>query len=183
MDTLDIGAKIRNYRKEKGFSVQELAAKAGITASMLSQIERNLANPSINTLKVISRELNVPLYQFFTETESTDIIVRKDSRKILYNPMREGYELELLTPDTSGSIEFCLMSIPAGSNTGTTVSAHNGEEVAYVVRGPLTLSLNHETYILNTGDSVRIPPMTSHVWTNSAAEEGTIIFAVTPPCF
>ena len=51
MADLEIGAKIRKYRTEKGFSMKTLAEKVNITPSMLSQIEHDQANPSINTLK------------------------------------------------------------------------------------------------------------------------------------
>ena len=59
MVSLELGAKIRNYRKAQGLSMQDLAKKINITPSMLSQIERDLANPSINTLKLISSALNI----------------------------------------------------------------------------------------------------------------------------
>ncbi|MCY8830199.1 helix-turn-helix domain-containing protein, partial [Bacillus atrophaeus] len=53
MDNIDIGKKIAKYRKAKGFSSKELANLSEITPSMLSQIERGLANPSIQTLKIL----------------------------------------------------------------------------------------------------------------------------------
>ena len=67
MENYGLGAKIRSYRQERNLSIQTLASQVGITPSMLSQIERELANPSINTLKLISQALGVPLFLFFTE--------------------------------------------------------------------------------------------------------------------
>lgn len=54
MENIDIGKKVEKYRKAKGLSSRELAKLAEITPSMLSQIERGLANPSIQTLKGLS---------------------------------------------------------------------------------------------------------------------------------
>ena len=51
MVNLNIGQKIQRYRNQRGLSLRGLAEKTGITASMISQIENNSVNPSINTLK------------------------------------------------------------------------------------------------------------------------------------
>lgn len=65
MENIDIGKKVEKYRKMKDLTNRELAALAGITPSMLSQIERGLANPSIQTLKVLAKTLDVPTFSFF----------------------------------------------------------------------------------------------------------------------
>ena len=65
MDDLDIGSVLQASRGEKKISLRQLAERTGLTASMLSQIERNLVNPSINTLKVIAAALEIPMYKFF----------------------------------------------------------------------------------------------------------------------
>ena len=56
---INIGQRIRHYRQLQGITLKTLADRVGITSSMLSQIERDLANPSINTLKLISSALNI----------------------------------------------------------------------------------------------------------------------------
>ncbi len=185
MESLELGAKIRGYRKDKGLSIQALAEQIHITPSMLSQIERDLANPSINTLKLISSALNVPLFQFFTTTSGKgDVIVRKNSRKALRTPtVSASYEYELLTPDTNGTIEFVLQKFKANSNSGDAVQSHDGEEVAYVVSGQLTLMLDQTEFTLYEGDSARIPAMTPHLWSNLTDTDAVLIFAVSPPCF
>ena len=184
MENLEIGAKIRKYRTEKGFSLKALSEKVNITPSMLSQIEHDQANPSINTLKSISSALNVPLYQFFT-TNSTheDIVVRKGSRKKILSSGNNSYEYELLTPDNTGAIEFVLQRFKPLSNSGDAVQSHEGEEVFYVLKGQLTLFLNKLEFVLNEGDSVRIPARTPHFWMNQTEEEVEVIFAITPPAF
>ncbi|MCY9198969.1 helix-turn-helix domain-containing protein, partial [Bacillus atrophaeus] len=82
MDNIDIGKKIANYRKAKGFSSKELANLSEITPSMLSQIERGLANPSIQTLKILAKNLNIPTFMFFVEdTETSNLVVKPIKRK------------------------------------------------------------------------------------------------------
>lgn len=186
MERLEIGAKIRGYRKGKGLSIQALAEMVQITPSMLSQIERDLANPSLNTLKLLSKALNVPLFHFFTTSSQQEetAIVRKNARRTLRTVTKDtAYEYELLTPDTSGSIEFVFQNFQANSNSGDAVQRHNGEEVAYVLTGQLSLMLDQTEYILDEGDSVRIPPMLPHLWINRSSTDAAILFAITPPCF
>ena len=182
---VNIGQRIRHYRQLQGITLKALAEKVGITSSMLSQIERDLANPSINTLKLISSALNIPLFQFFTTSNpQEDLIVRKDSRKALRTPTATAsYEYELLTPDTNGSIEFVLQKFKANSDSGDAVQTHGGEEVAYVVSGQLLLTLDQTEFMLYSGDSARIPAMTPHIWSNPTNDDAVLIFAVTPPCF
>ena len=82
MEELNIGKKIQDFRNARNTSVRELSKKSGITASMLSQIERGLVNPSINTLRAIANTLDVPLFYFFKEDpEKEELVVRKNNRK------------------------------------------------------------------------------------------------------
>lgn len=185
MEELKLGARIREYRKERNLSMQVLADQVGITSSMLSQIERDLANPSINTLKLISNALGVPLFQFFTGSGfEDDVIVRREYRKKFQTHREKStYEYELLVPNTSGSIEFMLQRFKPHSDSGSAVQFHAGEEVSYVLNGKLMLTLDQVQYTLEAGDSVRILPMTPHIWENQSDEDAILIFAITPPSF
>ena len=59
MEEINIGAKVQEYRMMKQYTLRELAARAEMTPSMLSQIEKNTVNPSINTLKSIAAALEI----------------------------------------------------------------------------------------------------------------------------
>ena len=61
MEDINLGARVRQFRNMRGLSLRELAARAGTTPSMLSQMENNGVNPSINTLKSLAAALQVPL--------------------------------------------------------------------------------------------------------------------------
>ena len=67
MEEINLGKKVQDFRNMRGMSLRELAKRAGMTASMLSQIERDLVNPSISTLKAIAQALEVPMFKFFKE--------------------------------------------------------------------------------------------------------------------
>lgn len=178
---LQIGKKIKSYRTAKGLTVKELAAAAQITSSMLSQIERGQANPSLNTIRALANELDIPLFKFFVDdiSESSGV-VHPDSRKHI---IENGVEYELLTEDMNCAIEFCQLTLEPGKTTKFSAQCHKGEEVAMVLSGCFELSLNEEKVILSKGDSIKIAPEAKHYWTNAGTEDAVLVFAVTPPSF
>ncbi|RDY28507.1 helix-turn-helix domain-containing protein [Romboutsia weinsteinii] len=184
MSELDISKNITEYRKSKELTIKELANLAGVTPSLLSQIEKGSANPSINTLKQISKALDIPVFNFFINDAGTeDLVVRKDSRKKIMFAEDDSFAYELLTPNTKGSIEFLLMKIPPKKSSSKELFSHKGEEVAYVIKGSVSLYLMNDIVELNCGDSVKIPPHSNHKWENISDIDCEIIFAVTPPSF
>jgi len=184
MEDMDLGERIQSYRKTSHISLRELASMAGISPSMLSQIENNAVNPSINTLKSIAEALEVPLYKFFTPREPgpADQIVRKGKHQII-GRLGTDVTYKLLTPDTKGTIEFMLMEFPPETTTRAKPRGHLGEETAYVISGHVVVTVDDQTYILEPGDSIRILPNHPHKWTNATQEDASVIFAITPPSF
>ncbi|MFJ7978459.1 helix-turn-helix domain-containing protein [Peribacillus sp. NPDC096379] len=183
-NNLELGKVIAKFRIKRNYNIKQLAEKTNVTSSMISQIERGLTNPSLNTLRVIADALEVPLLSFFTKSEkSKDLITRADARKKIVFPPPQNLEYMLLSPDLSGSIEMVLMKIPPVSQSAENPMIHIGEEVAYVLEGSIVLHIGDDIETLNTGDSVKIPPCVQHKWENITDKEATIIFAVTPPTF
>ena len=183
MQDINIGAKVQEFRNQRKLSLRQLAAKAELTPSMLSQSENNVVNPSINTLKEIARALEVPMFKFFQDsTLPENLIVRKGQYKKIGNPGEEVF-YQLLTPDTNGNIEFCLMEIPPHSASADVPHEHNGEEVAYVIEGTVEIYVETREEKMEEGDSIRIPALSPHRWVNVGEVPARVIFAVTPPGF
>ncbi|MBZ9687026.1 helix-turn-helix domain-containing protein [Clostridium estertheticum] len=184
MEDTNVGQKIAEYRKSKSLNIRELGKLAKVTPSMISQIERGLANPSINTLKLIAKALEVPLFTFFIDSVSTyDRVVRADKRKKIIFPDSRNFGYELLSPDLNGSIELALMTLTPNSCSSEEVMSHKGEEAALVIKGKIKLSLGDDEIILYTGDSVRIQPHDRHKWENIFDSDAEVVFAITPPSF
>lgn len=184
MEDLNIGKKIQELRLKQGDSIRKLSSAAGITASMLSQIENDQVNPSINTLRALADALDAPLYHFFKEENEDQPVVTPSTRKTIGRKNEPDVTYELLTPDTRGSIEFCMMVIPAGSSSSQHAQGHIGEEVAFLYSGEsVELETDSRRHTLRQGDSVRIPPQTQHIWHNHTNAPVQVIFAITPPSF
>ena len=110
-------------------------------------------------------------------------MVRRDARITLGRPETEDIVYELLTANVSGDIEFCMMHVPGKNDSHNVETMHHGEEVAYVVKGRITVYVNDVPYELEEGDSVLIPPESLHRWKNDGDEECDVLFAITPPSF
>ncbi|TDL82835.1 helix-turn-helix domain-containing protein [Peribacillus frigoritolerans] len=181
MENIDIGKKIERYRTAKGYSSRELAKMAEITPSMLSQIERGLANPSIQTLKVLAKALDVPTFSLLLEeTNTEELVVKSKNRKKM---VVENLSYELLSPDFTGTLATAILTVPPNTSSSDKLLEHKGEEVAFILEGKIKVFLNEEEYILETGDSVKIPSHMKHKWENNFDENAVILFSVTPPAF
>ena len=179
MTDINIGEKIAEYRKKQNLSIRDLAKMADVTPSLLSQIERGLANPSVNSLKSISSALNVPLFTFFvSQVDKKDLIVRSDSRKKVILPGSEDVIYEILAPDTNDKLEFAIMNLAPHTSSCNDQIYHNGCEIAYILHGEVDLYLDEDKFSLKQGDSVKIPIGTNHRWENSSDSESKVIFAV-----
>ncbi len=182
-ENLELGNRIAKARTAQRLTLRQLAEQVGLSASLLSQIEKGRISPSLPTLRAISQALNVPLFTFFLEEMTTDdLVVRAGTGKKILFP-ESNLEYVLLTPDLSGALEMALMKIPPRSQSSDDLFSHTGEEVAYVSSGQLVLHLADKEVALNTGDSVKLPPGTHHSWDNQSDQEAVLIFAITPPTF
>ena len=129
MEELNLGKKLQAIRTSKKISVRKLAAMTNLTASMISQIENGAVNPSIPTLRTISSALETPIYYFFKDEDNASVVVTQSTRMVLGNKQEPSVVYELLTPDTRGEIEFCMMVIPPKAYSCREPKGHFGEEV------------------------------------------------------
>lgn len=176
-----VGERIKYFRTNQKMTLRELAEAVGITPSMLSQIEHDKANPSLNTIRLIARTLNIPIFSLFmADRKEKESVVHAGKRHII---SKNDVDYELLTPDMQGGIEFCMLRLGRDRATIESPMAHAGEEVALVLKGVFELHLDGEVFTLHEGDSVRIEPQQIHNWTNVGEGESVLVFAVSPPEF
>ncbi len=140
MDNIDIGEKISHIRKQKSLSIRDLAKLADVTPSLLSQLERGLSNPLLNTIKAISKALDVPLFTFFIdEVDNKELIVRKDNRKKVIFPKNNDIVFEVLSPESANSVEFAIVNLVENSTISNELMSHKSIELAYVLEGKVKI--------------------------------------------
>ncbi|SFM74305.1 Cupin domain-containing protein [Psychrobacillus psychrodurans] len=178
-----LGQTVLNYRKKSGMTIREFADYAGISTSLISQIERGQANPSLSVLKLIAQALNVPLFTLFINEIDTDsLISRKHDRKKVYRENSDHIVYDVLTPDfMKAHIELLLMDLNGHASTTESHYSHDTqEEIAVVMKGQAYVELEGTEYFLNEGDVVRIPPNVKHRFLNKSDESNHILFVLTP---
>lgn len=175
-----VGDVLRRLRKERGIPLKDMARKLGLSAGYLSQIERDLAVPSIQTLAKIAAAFSTSLSRLFEEAESPaprKMLVRRHERKVVLYQGSTSVN-ELLVPDLKGQLEIILSRIRPG--TRSPVYQHAGEEFGLLLRGELTLWVGEERFNLRQGDAVRFPAPTPHRWKKGRGR-AEVLWAITPP--
>ncbi len=109
-DEVDLGARIRALRLRQGLTLRELAARAGVTESFLSQVERGVASPSIASVQRIARALGHSIARLFSEDEPTGSLVREGERRRVTSPGLGAVD-EFLTRSPDGRLQVILSTI------------------------------------------------------------------------
>nr|EJQ78107.1 hypothetical protein IGC_03119 [Bacillus cereus HuA4-10] len=178
-----LGQTVLSYRKKNNMTIREFADYAGISTSLISQIERGHANPSLNVLELIAKALNVPLFTLFINDIDTDsLISKKTDRKKVYRENNDHIVYDVLTPDfMKARIEMLMMDLNRHANTTESHYSHEDkEEIAVVMKGEVYVELEGNEYFLEEGDVVRIPPNVKHRFLNKSSEMNHILFVLTP---
>lgn len=177
------GEKIRQVREHKGYTLKVVAQKAGVSESLVSQIERNHVSPAIDTLLALADVLDINLEFLFEEYRRARpvSIIRANERPTIDE---DGviYE-ELANPDNqdkNSSIETYILKLPVGSHTHHGSYGHIGREVGIVTKGTVKLTYENQEYILNEGDSVSFSAGVPHFLENAGQEDCQAIWIVTP---
>ncbi|MFT5722495.1 MAG: transcriptional regulator with XRE-family HTH domain [Motiliproteus sp.] len=148
-----LGALIRDLRKRKGFTLQELAGRIGRSVGFMSQIERGLSQPTVEDLNVIEKTLGVPTTYFFPQAQASACtwVTRPSERRTL-NYAR-GMIDHLVSPDLSN--RFCMLEtvMDPGSDTGDRHILDSSEQAGYVLAGQLSIRVDGEQRTLEVGDA------------------------------
>ena len=180
---VDLGARIRALRLARHETLRQLAARAAVTESFLSQLERGVASPSIASVQRIARALDTSIADLFAADETAGTVVRvHDRRKIVYQGL--GAVDEFLTRGTDGRLQVIYSTIQPGGGTGDEAYTHESdEEVVVVLEGSLDLWVGAEHYRLESGDAVTHASRVPHRNTNPGPGVARVLFCITPPSF
>ena len=187
----DPGNEIRQLRKLRGITLQQLALSTGKSVGFLSQVERNLTKPSVAALQDISEALSVHIGWFFPDDargpadEKEFIVRRQNRRRLTYSELSDtdylGLHDHLLSSNLNGELALGISRYEPGASTGDDSYGHKGEEAGVVLSGVLELTLDDKTHVLQAGDSFSFKSGLKHRYANpSASEETIVVWANTP---
>jgi transcriptional regulator with XRE-family HTH domain len=195
-DETSIGSRLATLRKEHRYSIRGLAARADVSASLISDVERGKVEPSISTLKRVATALGTTLTYFFSDpTESTSRVVRASERLSVLDGNGQltgeargameskGIRFELASPEQAENIEAIFGHYEVGASMGEDPYTHEGEEWGMVLRGRLKVWVGDEIHFLDPGDSIWFPSTIPHRMENVADEPTEYIWIDTPKSF
>ena len=179
-DYPQIGERLRSRRQAAGLSLRDLAERLGVSPSLISQIERGRANPSVSTLYAIVAELDISLDELLFDRRAERppagdapqgaSVPVSPSGPILRGNQRERIRLasgviwERLTARSEPGTEFLYVIYEVGgaSSPEDAYQRHSGHEWGYVLSGSLRVTIGFNEYVLQPGDAVSLDSTTPH---------------------
>jgi transcriptional regulator with XRE-family HTH domain len=171
-----VGRAIRALRHGKGMTLQQLAIAAGVSVGMLSQIERDQANPSLRILSQLRTALGAPISALFEEPRA----VPQDAafvRRAANRPWLDlGYlKKELLSPGGPQSLKFMILHIPPLGSSDKPMS-YPAEKGGMVLEGELVLTVAGTEARLQEGDSFLFNSLDPHSFRNPLQQPARVLW-------
>ena len=175
LENYRIGPKLRALRNAKGLGLAQLGDHTGLSAGMLSKLERGQVFPTLPTLLRIALVFGVGLDHFFADGASKPVleVVRARDRISLPNEPKgaSAFFFESLDfPVSDRKLEAYLARFPAGA-APSEPHTHHGVELIYVIQGALSLQIHGREERLETGDSIYFDAGFEHTY-RAAGPEG-----------
>ena len=179
-----LGRAIRARRRALDLTLKNLGERSGLSVGFLSQLERDLATPSLSALSGIAAALGVALDSFLAAPRPASGLTRRGERP-LFSTGAAGtdqirYE-RLSTAFPGQSLNAVLVHVPPGYESEAV--RHEGEEIAYVLEGSLIVGIAGETIRLDAGDSLHYAAGQAHRWTNAQDGWTRVLWTGTAPIF
>ena len=180
---MDIGEKLRLMRLQRGLTQEDLADRCELSKGFISQVERNLASPSIATLTDLLECLGSSLSEFFSD---------RPDEKTVFTPqdmcVKEDHEdlrgsITWLVPDAQkNDMEPILVDIGEEGETYP-LPPHEGEEFGYVLSGSVYLVTGDKKTRVRSGCSFCLHPRQTHYLQNAGKTRAKVLWVSNPPIF
>ena len=165
-----------------GLTLAQLSATAAVSVSMLSQVERGLLDPSLDTLRNIADALGTSPFRLLEEEGTVAGIVRRGSGRTIVT--EDGaFRFELLSPSLDGAFEIAVWELEPGHSSTGQPRAHPGEEANLFLQGRARLEIGDEALELHAGDCITFDPTRPHRVTAVGDEVVICVDVISPPAF
>src|SRR3954449_4070745 len=175
---IHIGPRVKALREAMDLSLRDLSERSGVSAPMLSQVERGETSPTLQVAARIARGLELRLSQLLRlDEEGAVSIVRREERR---RERRDGHAYEILTPPLPGQrAEVTQHTLAPGSRTGAAgdppIHEPGSRETVLVTSGAVTFSCDGAEHDLREGDAVTFDADLPHHFVNPGKEEAVLL--------
>ena len=181
---MDIGEKLKQLRLQRNLTQEEMADRCELSKGFISQVERNLASPSIATLTDMLECLGSSLKEFFADERDektvfspADMFIKSDDENL------RGRIVWLVPSAQKNSMEPILVEMAAGGQSYE-MPPHEGEEFGFVLSGAIRLTIGGKSYPVRKGESFYFVSKEPHTISNASTKNGaSFLWIATPPTF
>lgn len=179
----EIGRRFRALRAERGWSLQEVAGRSGLSRAFISQIERDQVGPSVASVARLAAAYDISLSELFMGRQPAHggLVRQADQVRITYGESR--FWDEVLSPSTDGKLLVLRSTILPGADSGPAYSHLADEECVVVISGALDLRVGGVSHLVQAGDAMTFDSRRPHAWSNTGDEPVVAIWSITPPIF
>lgn len=168
-------------------TLTEVADSARLSVGYISQVERGLANPSLETLKRLTDAVGRTIGQLFDNSVEASAsqrvaVSRAGARKQILYP-GSNIVNELLSPDLRHRMEVIWVEAPVDADSGGHPHNHEGEECGVILAGSMEFWADGEQHVLGAGDSIYLSSTVPHRWRSAGPEPLLALWVITPPTF
>ncbi|MBQ8200296.1 MAG: cupin domain-containing protein [Clostridia bacterium] len=180
---MDIGEKLRQMRLQRGLTQEDMADRCELSKGFISQVERNLASPSIATLTDMLECLGSSLSQFFSEAKDEKTVFAPQDMFVKEDAEGLRGSITWLVPDAQkNAMEPILVELDE-DGASYPLPPHEGEEFGYVLSGSIHLVMGEKKTRVRTGYSFCIHPRESHYIANAGKTKARVLWVSNPPTF
>jgi transcriptional regulator with XRE-family HTH domain len=166
-----IGARVKALRESAGLSLRDLAERSGVSAPMLSQVERGDTSPTLTVAAKIAAGLELRLSQLLRLDEDGAVTIVRAGNRTRGGNKRRGHGFEVLTSSQPGQrAEISRHTLAPGGATGAAddppMHEPGSRETALVEKGSVVLVCDGQRYVLDAGDCVTFDADLPHHFEN-----------------
>ena len=175
----EIGAKVARARAERGWSLAQLAQRAGLSAAAVHKIEKSGMTPTIASLMKVAAALGKSVSYFVDEPSNAHVnVIRGDERAKVYTS-KQGLELRNLSGRYGGfAVAGAEALVEPLADSGPVPMNHPGEELVIVLEGRMEFEVDGECHDVGAGDSIHFRSVRPHSWRNPAEEPARAVWLV-----
>ncbi len=178
-----IGARVKALREASGLSLRDLAARSGVSAPMLSQVERGETSPTLTVASRIAAGLDLRLSQLLRLDEGGSVTIVRASGRQRGGNARRGHRFEVLTAGQPGQrAELSRHTLAPGGATGAAddppIHEPGSRETALVEQGSLVLVCDGQRHKLGEGDCVTFDADLPHHFENPTTADSAFLAVV-----
>ncbi|QNE78592.1 cupin domain-containing protein [Streptomyces finlayi] len=180
--TQSLARNLRRWRGERGFTLDALAARAGVSRGMIIQIEQARTNPSVGTTVKLADALGVSITTLLDCEQGPQVRIVPAGQAVRMWTTEAGSSTTLLVgTEAAGPLELWFWCLMPGEGSASDPHPEGTVELLHVTSGELTLVVDGEPHAVPAGTSATFEAHLAHAYRNEGAEPAEFTMAVSVP--